>query len=217
MAANKLCPYIYGKGSKEGQQCNKKCINEFCHIHKPKTPKIKSSPKKESEEDDNETIISTISVEDEDDKKCPSVKSSHVSKVSNNDDTILLTKYFVYDCIRDFLRDYNDINQVLGNKQPTQQSSSNMTSILAMAGIGCLPILLKNISGSNITDALFKQANNNTTCDSTRLHNQYEQVGNNTTQERTSQERTEKDSAFSANGREISQTTESNNKGFRIV
>ena len=170
MFKNNKCSYVYVKGPKARQPCGK---------HSPE----KNKTIEVGREKDNETIVSTIDVEEED--RPQSVKPSSVR--SENSD-ILITKYFVYDCIRDFLRDYDDVNKVLGNKIQQPSGGSNMSTILTMAGIGCLPILLKNLSGNNIIDAISKQTVNNTACDIPRVYGQYDEVRSYATQERTSQE-----------------------------
>lgn len=216
MPTNNKCPYVYGKGNKQGEICNNGCYNQFCSKHMPKK-KTCDNNKKDIEETDNESIVSTVDIEDENTQKSESIKSNRKNKIIKNkesNDDILITKYFVYDCIRDFFKDYNDINVVLGNK-PVQSQSSNMSSILTMAGIGCLPILLKNISGLNIQDALFKQTSNNTTCDSSRLYGKFDEVGNNAEQERT-QEGNQNQNTNSGD-REIQKTHDISNKQFRVI
>lgn len=207
------CPYVYGKGDKSGTQCGKGCVNEFCHKHMPKTkPK---EIKKEIEENDNESIVSTVDIESEITEKSKSSKKSKKQEIIKSDnDEILITKYFVYDCIRDFFKDYNDINSVLGNK--TQSSSSNMGSILTMAGLGCLPLILKNISGLNIQDALFKQTSNNTACNSTGIYGQFDKVTNNAEQKGT-QEGAQAINQSDTNIREIQKAPEIYDKCARII
>lgn len=215
MPTNNKCPYIYGKGSKMGNECGKGCVNKFCSRHMPR--QNTNENKKDDETAEIQSLISTVDLEDESTQKSQSVKSSKKQEIitSENNDDILITKYFVYDCIRDFFRDYNDINSVLGNNKPTTSSSSNMTSILAMAGIGCLPILLKNISGLNIQDALFKQASNNATCDSSRLYGQFEEIRNNAEQERTKDANQTKISV--SNDGENQKTPNICDKSFRVI
>lgn len=210
MVRNNRCPYVYGRGSKKGEACNKKCEGEFCFKHTEKN-------KEKCEEEDIQTIISTVDFENENEEKNSSVKSHKSNqKINEYNYDILITKHFVYDCIRDFLKDYNDVNEVLGNKSSSKSSGSNLTTIMAMAGIGCLPILLKNLSGSNIIDALSKQTVDNSTCDFPRVHQQYDKVRGDAKQERTNEEGNQNSQNYT-NGREIQSTTEECDKRYRII
>lgn len=158
------CEYEFTKGPKQGTQCGRKTNNKLCSKHS-----------KVHKEDDNETIISTVSVpKDEESNKDISEASGSIQ----NDNDILITKYFVYDCIKDYFREHKEMNEILGAKKP-EGSGSNMTTIMTMAGVGLLPILLKNLSNINIGNALYKSDNVEQACDRRGIHESPETGNNN--------------------------------------
>lgn len=169
--AKNLCSYKYGRGNKNGQICNKKCFGNFCSKHN-KNAKQEIS-KIESQIADIEMLTENEIGEDEEMDFEPSIKEDK----PHESDEILITKYFVFDCIREFFRDHNEMNELLGKKSTS--SSTNMTSILGMAGISLLPILLRNLSNMNITDAIHKQGNTNETCGTNRGNPESERETNN--------------------------------------
>lgn len=150
--AKNMCSYKYGRGVKNGQICKKNCFGELCAKHKKNIKKENS--KIETQIADIEMLTENEMDEDEEMDYEPSIKTDTNDKPKASDD-ILITKYFVNDCIREFFRDHNEMNELLGKKSQTS-SSSNMTSILGMAGISLLPILMRNLSNMNI-DAVHKQ------------------------------------------------------------
>lgn len=159
-----LCIYKYGRGVKNGELCNKKCFGEYCSKHKRN---IKTeTPKDEIKMEDIEMFNENEMDEDEEtvyeESIIPTVKRSNTKSTRNKtkkseSDDILITKYFVHDCIREFFRDHNEINDILGKKTSSSSSSSNMTSIMGMAGISLIPFLMRNLSNMNINDAIHKQ------------------------------------------------------------
>lgn len=158
------CEYEFTKGPKQGTLCGRKTNNKLCSKHTKNTDVHK--------EDEAESIISTISIpKDEESNK----DMSEVSNTNQNDNDILITKYFVYDCIKDYFREHKEMNELLGAKKP---EGSNMTTIMTMAGVGLLPILLKNLSNINIGNALYKSDNIEQTCDRRGIHESTE-TGNN--------------------------------------
>lgn len=181
---NESCTWIYSKGPNKGKQCNRKSEteNDRCSKHKHNTgeaaPSIKS---------DKESIVSTVDIPASHEEYAESICSMSENN-ANDGDNILLCKYFVYDCIKEFFRDQKDISELLG--QTKKSSGSNMTTMMMMAGIGCLPILLKNLTNTNILDALHKSENVNPTCPDARLF-EGSQIGNSTTVQENTQGRTQ--------------------------
>lgn len=158
------CEYEFTKGAKQGKICGRKTVNKFCSKHTKQNGIIK--------EDGTESIISTVSVQkdEEIDKNL-----SEISITNQNDNDILITKYFVYDCIKDYFREHKEMNDILSVKK---SEGTNMTTIMTMAGVGLLPILLKNLSNINIGNALYKQDNIEPTCNTVGLHESTENGSN---------------------------------------
>lgn len=185
---NKIkCKYIYERGTRIGEICGKETQNDYCSKH----TKIKE---KNKNKDDNITIISTIESE-EINEKIKSIKRTEKINIANdsismydtdnNDDSnenILLTKYFVFDCIKEFFKDHQEIEGILGKK-----SSGSSFGGMGLAGIALMslaPILLKNLSGINIENALYRQESTTELCSDTRLPNNQSTQGNYTAVER---------------------------------
>lgn len=152
------CPYVYEKGSKVGEVCGKESKYEFCYRHSKNKKAIKSK-----ENDDENTIISSVETE-EIQKRIKEVSDKQLfqnenlsdDNVDNNNDEILLTKYFVYDCIRDFFREHKEIEDIINTKK-NSSGGMNMTTIMGIAGMSLLPLLLKNLSLNNIDNALYNK------------------------------------------------------------
>lgn len=191
MSEKNKCRYIYAKGDKAGKQCETTCKNEYCSKHK-KNNEVKK---------DDEDLVSIVDNETES-KKESSVFSS--SDITSNED-ILLTKYFVYDCIRDFLREHREVSDILN---PVKKSeSSNMSSMLMMAGVGILPMIMKNyLTFPNIgNNAIHKQENINGPCDTRGIH---EGKGNQDNTIETNPEHTKKTESFTENETREDNTTQ---------
>lgn len=156
MVNKNKCPYIYGKGKQNGQVCGKECKFEYCYRHSQN----KIAKTKDKEKDDVSTLITSIESEEIKERIAELGGLTHNSNGSHNsfdnNDEILLTKYFVYDCIRDFFREHKEIEEVLGNKK---SGGSNLTTIMGIAGMSLLPILLKNLSGNIIDNAIHSKEN----------------------------------------------------------
>lgn len=179
---NKIkCKYIYERGSRIGEICGKETHNEYCSKHS----KIKA---KNKEKDDNITIVSTV--ESEEIKEAIKEFEHSVCNTINDDDTnenILLTKYFVFDCIKEFLRDHHEIETILGKK-----SSGSSFGGMGLAGIALMslaPILMKsmggnNLFGNNIDNAIYRQESTTELCGDSRISNNQPTQGSYSTTER---------------------------------
>ncbi len=202
----KVCEYIYIKGNDKGKQCCKKIKgdNTFCSKHNKNNTN-------EDEKEETISIVSTVNINEENKKEfqsCNSVQSMH-------DDDILLSKYFVYDCIKDYIREHHDFQQLF---QPIKKSegSSNMTSIMAMAGIGVLPFIIKNLTNSNILNALHQQENTNESCNSSGIRKGTEERDSNTKQGVATYIETANSTSIKE-GRSDNTSTETINQGHRVL
>ena len=140
---NDKCKWKYSKGPNKGKVCNKKCDGPYCSKHiinKTQTIDVK-------ENDSDMEIESLISVID---------NVSVISKTSyrktdstqdydndNCNDDLYLSKYYVYDCIRQFLKEHNEIQNILHPQ--SKSSGSNMSNIMMMVAMGVAPILIRNL------------------------------------------------------------------------
>lgn len=152
MVNKNKCPYIYEKGNNIGKMCGKDCKFEYCYRHSQN----KNTQSKGKEKADENSIITSVESEEIKERLASFEHKddmhSNSGNISNFDnDEILLSKYFVYDCIRDFFREHKEIEDVLGSKK---SSGGNLTTIMGIAGMSLLPILLKNLSGNIIDNAL---------------------------------------------------------------
>lgn len=158
---NDKCNWKYSKGPNKGKVCNKKCNGMFCSKHIINKATTKSD---KNEESDTDTIISVI---DNVSEICSN--NSKISNITQNNDfndcdNINLSRYFVNDCIRKFLIEHNEIQNILHPQ--TKSSSSNLSNIMMMAAAGMAPMLIRNLIPSNInTDALHKSETINGSCD----------------------------------------------------
>lgn len=168
MVNKNKCPYIYEKGNKIGEVCGKDCKYEFCYRHSQN----KNVKGKDKEKDDDNTIVTSVESAEIQERiaELGGINITNDTSPSNNsiddNDEILLTKYFVYDCIRDFFREHKEIEDVLSNKK-SSGSGSNLTTILGIAGMSLLPILLKNLSGNIIDNAIYNKENVSGLCNVT--------------------------------------------------
>ena len=159
------CIWKYSKGPNKDLICGKRVYNDskYCskHIRNNQQPNDNKSTNsvKEDNELDTKTICTTV---DPSISPVQDVEEDFKGSVKSEED-ILLGKYFVYDCIRQFFHDHNEMNELLGNKS-SKSSGSNIGSIIAMAGIGSLPIIIKNLMNSNIYDAIHKSEIFSTAC-----------------------------------------------------
>lgn len=167
---NDRCKWIYKKGPSKGKVCNKNVSkgNQLCAKHMRN-----DTPQEDNDDIKSETpsICTTIEPEKNENKILPKISESkekfkeEIDSSNNNDDeNILLSKYFVYDCIKEFFRDHKEMNDILNDSSKPSSSSSNLPMILAMAGIGTLPLILKNFMNTNI-NAIHKQDPINAPCD----------------------------------------------------
>lgn len=162
------CQYELAKGTRKGQICGKGCKGKFCHDHKKKG---KEPETVFNQEENDQEIVSTI---------CPSeiqTKENSIISNSNPNDDIFISKHFVYDCIREFFREHNEMTEILGNK-PKSNTSSSLTSMLGIAGVSLLPLLLKNFSNFNIQDAICKSEYTNEIRNGFGIPNQPQRTNN---------------------------------------
>lgn len=139
-----VCEHISTKGKNKGVKCTRQ----------PKNGKLCS---KHRQTIDQKTEVSDIDIQIQNNEEVQ-IPPPSIPETNTSCDDILITKYFVYDCIRDFLRDHKEVNDLLSIKK---ESNSNFGNIITMAGIGLVPLLLKNLTNSNILNALHKSENDN--------------------------------------------------------
>ena len=140
MVNKNKCPYIYEKGNKIGEVCGKDCKYEFCYRHSQNkntkgcgepTPFGAGVKGKDKEKDDDNTIVTSVESAEIQERiaELGGINITNNTSPSNNsvddNDEILLTKYFVYDCIRDFFREHKEIEDVLRDRKSTRLNSSH--------------------------------------------------------------------------------------------
>lgn len=185
---NEQCTWIFYKGPHKGKRCTANIKNmetQRCAKH--------SRNNQNQTESEKESIMSDAIPQEEDKinekniSRSSKMSSNHSICNDNDDDNnedIVLTKYFVYDCIRQFLREEKEMNEILFSTKKPENKGSNLTNILAMSAVGCLPILLKQINLSSIlNNATHQQGNIIEACANTGVSNRTEEGQNTTSQQ----------------------------------
>lgn len=166
---NQKCVYIFTKGKQNGVVCNKptKEGSEFCCKHVPKKKPNNKTNKEKEEQDDNVTILSTLSLQDIpqiniEEKVTRNVDDNEYEmefKIPNNDD--IDTQYYIDNCIRRFFKQYKSDREIFGDMCSSEKKSNDkndMSTYLMMGAVGLLPLLFKNFNLSpNINNNALSQ------------------------------------------------------------